>query len=781
MKDTMKHTVSFIAIMVCCAFLNASGTYGKNTEECLRENYEKIVVHTNKKVYVTGEILRHKVYITRDARGKWEHKSRVVYFEIANHSHTVCQWRLNVTNGANYGAISIPDTIQTGLYRLRAYTNWQRNVDQGYLFQSPVYIVQVKNPVEPGTKSHAFNDLPPAVTVRPTGGKLLAGQVNTVGIYSPFPRCAFTVSDLDSNEIIRSRTDNNGYGHFDIHAEANRQYTCTLEVPGGNQTIRLPLPAAPEARVMIMPDDKSVRFSFKHFANRPQVKSYKLDIEKNGYVIHSLEFIPSKGEETKKIPIRDIGTGLFYASLITPAGQTIYNQLFHVPQTTSHDKVHAALDKTVYKKRDRGKLSVETLNLAPGEQANISVSIAEKAPSHEMPGSYPYAIKYMAAELKYYSQALPQYLRNDQTTFFQTMPPGFYVWKDPNVMAGNSHILEDFGFALQGRVTNKQTRSPCKNMTIGLFVRGHQSCFTYATTDENGVFYFSLDTSYDNKALLFQSISEKVDHSDISWEISGKNLANQHEQNTREIHLPAEYLEYSRKLHLTRRIFNKDNKNHENARDTSIHTNKMMNFKFRPDYVIYPEEYVELLDFLEISKNILPAVRYKYNKKDKTTTIKVNDPENGLQYDENATVFIDGVMINDLSQIRRLGTKEIKKIEVTHTRVYYGNLTFHGILSIYTHHPEKFDAYFSRKNHFYLNSVPTANNQHDKPATVDQPVTVPDFRQSLIWEPQILLGKGQKKEISFTVPDLGNTFEVIINGITNRGNRVARLLEFKVK
>jgi hypothetical protein len=47
-------------------------------------------------------------------------------------------------------------------------------------------------------------------------------------------------------------------------------------------------------------------------------------------------------------------------------------------------------------------------------------------------------------------------------------------------------------------------------------------------------------------------------------------------------------------------------------------------------------------------------------------------------------IFLDGVPVENISQIISLGTEKINKIEVIPTQRYSGNLCFSGILAVFT-------------------------------------------------------------------------------------------------
>jgi hypothetical protein len=86
---------------------------------------EKVWVHLNKKVLITGSILKYKVYLTTDQ--PLGNKKTVVYFELVNtNNKTLLYWKSWGTNKGLNGAYKIPENLTPGIYTLMVFTNTSR-------------------------------------------------------------------------------------------------------------------------------------------------------------------------------------------------------------------------------------------------------------------------------------------------------------------------------------------------------------------------------------------------------------------------------------------------------------------------------------------------------------------------------------------------------------------------------------------------------------------------------------------------------------------------------
>ncbi|MDF9829597.1 hypothetical protein [Parabacteroides sp. PF5-6] len=89
---------------------------------------EKVYVHQDRTQYVAGETMWFKVY--QSSSPEFPVESGVVYVELINGmNQAVAETKWKLENGSAAGHIELPDTLTSGLYQLRAYTQWMQNFD----------------------------------------------------------------------------------------------------------------------------------------------------------------------------------------------------------------------------------------------------------------------------------------------------------------------------------------------------------------------------------------------------------------------------------------------------------------------------------------------------------------------------------------------------------------------------------------------------------------------------------------------------------------------------
>ena len=65
--------------------------------------------------------------------------------------------------------------------------------------------------------------------------------------------------------------------------------------------------------------------------------------------------------------------------------------------------------------------------------------------------------------------------------------------------------------------------------------------------------------------------------------------------------------------------------------------------------------------------------------------------------------------------------------------------------------------------------------------TEDQLSHIPDFRNVLLWSPDIKIAPGASKEINFYTSDLPGKYAIQIQGISRAGSVLNKMITFEVK
>ncbi len=102
---------------------------------------EKVHIHLDKPYYAAGENIWFKAYVLNTQTATSSNLSQILYVDLLNEQgHLFKQARVALTKGLGWADFVLPDSLEEGNYRIRAYTNWMKNVGNEFYFDKVLKI-----------------------------------------------------------------------------------------------------------------------------------------------------------------------------------------------------------------------------------------------------------------------------------------------------------------------------------------------------------------------------------------------------------------------------------------------------------------------------------------------------------------------------------------------------------------------------------------------------------------------------------------------------------------
>ncbi len=140
---------------------------------------EKVYLHFDRTCYTAGETIWFKGWMRDASRRSVLPPSNFLYAEVLDDKgEAVARVKIKRTPDGFPGCIELPDNLETGDYTLRAYTLWQLNNSEEYLFNDRIRIIGIK--VGAGkTPPTPAEDV--EISFWPEGGRYFAGSRAVIG------------------------------------------------------------------------------------------------------------------------------------------------------------------------------------------------------------------------------------------------------------------------------------------------------------------------------------------------------------------------------------------------------------------------------------------------------------------------------------------------------------------------------------------------------------------------------------------------------------------------
>ncbi|MCD7936866.1 MAG: hypothetical protein LUG98_08405 [Tannerellaceae bacterium] len=104
------------------------------------EYRERVYIQTDKNVYLAGELMWLKIYLTDD-EGKPTTLSKVGYIEVQDEENSLLQTKIELQEGTGQGCLEIPVTWPTANYRLVGYTRFMNNEGEEVFYNKTISVI----------------------------------------------------------------------------------------------------------------------------------------------------------------------------------------------------------------------------------------------------------------------------------------------------------------------------------------------------------------------------------------------------------------------------------------------------------------------------------------------------------------------------------------------------------------------------------------------------------------------------------------------------------------
>ncbi len=335
-------------------------------------------------------------------------------------------------------------------------------------------------------------------------------------------------------------------------------------------------------------------------------------------------------------------------------------------------------------------------------------------------------------------------------------------------------FVERDGILISGKVTNEQGIG-VSGVLVFLSITGDPPYFDYYVTGKEGFFHFFLKNAVGEARIFLQVISENG--MDYHVQLERNVLLVKDEPVLVSKILTREQSDFTETIIqacFVYKIFNPLLS--AKASNFSIPVRFSMPFYGLPTNRIYPHEFIDLPDFREISRELIPGLQYRIRNNEIIFRM-INSSQNSF-FDDEPLRLLNGIPVFNNRLFAGLKSTDISYIDIVQNERIYGDLKINGVLSVS----------LKDKSNYWMSQVPqifefnvNCLQQDKKPGYLDginYNENEPDIRQTYLWQELI---KGITSFYQFQLSDLKGDVEILVEGLTEEGSVIKTSKLIKVE
>jgi len=500
---------------------------------------EKVYLHLDKELYLQGQSIWYKAYVITEPYSTLDTLTNNLYVELVDaRSKIIERQTLFLKAGLGYGSFDLPQDINSGLYYLRAYTNWMRNFDEAFYFLRPIEIENTEDRI----KVDMGNPLSGHIDLQffPEGGDLLNGitsklafkATNEQGRGIDVKGAIFNSFGEKVNSFLSTHQ---GMGYCYFLPQAGEDYYAQID--GEERKYALPM-ASDKGYALSVNNSNEQEFSIiiiSQMDSSVQQKPYVL-VQADGRAYRKINNINfgEDGQSLISIPKAGLPTGIMQVTLFNGDGLPESERLIFV-DNNDQLRVKVKASDSTFETRQQVDLNIQVTNKA-GEPVSGSFSLAVVNEAYRSLNRFETHISaefLLDADIRgqlerpaQYFDPENEYRHEDLDLLLMTQGWRRFIWKDLLKAKTKVPVYEfENSLAISGRVlTNNRRAEEVPNALVS-FVDMSREVPVAATTrtDASGWFSFP-ELSYDNRSAVMLKVQTEKGRQNLKFELDTRQM-----------------------------------------------------------------------------------------------------------------------------------------------------------------------------------------------------------------------------------------------------------------
>ena len=789
----------FLMIVFYSSFLLQTTDPGNNILKNLLfklENYynwypqQKVYLHTDKNNYDISETLWLKAYVLNATSHKPDSSNTNLYVELIGPGGKIVQQKLLlIDKGFSNGDFSFKDTLQEGMYRIRAYTSWMLNDGEDFLFTKDIYIsnpeyttyatretIRTVRKENKGNIKKAENY---DVSFYPEGGHLLKGVKNKIGFKAINElglgvNISGVIVDKKGVKVAEFTSTHLGMGFFYMNPQSDSRYTAIINAPDGKES-KFILPEIIKQGVSLYCENQTnenlkvgISSTFSQNTFPPNTKYYLIAHSRGNPVYTST--LDLKNENNEVVISKSVfPSGVIHFTLFNSSGNPVSERLVFI-NNDDVLKINILPDKTVPVQKEKINLKIKVADISGKPvKGNFSLSIAKVNDITNQDNILVNLL--LSSDIKgkiedpaYYFKGYDEKKENELDNLLLTQGWRRFNWQTvlQNVDRPVRFPKEN-KLTITGRINKEFFGVPLKDALVTLSILNQFNDVYNVRSGYDGQFKFEGLEYYD-------TLSVKIE---AERRTGRKNLLILIDFKSTEPVIKMNYITYQYlkkpgpqgKYKKQEEVLSDDPYFEENSRIDRIHSEPR-------DVIIVDERFLSYSNVAQILQGRVPGVMvtgYKVIIRGISTLSGSTDP----------LFLVDNIQVDPYTALSII-PNEVDRIEILKgaDAAVYGSRGGNGVIVVYTKRGKFYERGivtfkmlgYSTPKEYYVPKYP----QKDNDIFIDD-------RKTILWLPYLYTDSNGEADVSFYTSNITGRYRISTEGINYKGIPGAAEYEFIVK
>jgi hypothetical protein len=704
-----------------------------------------------------------------------------LYVELLNSKGVVYQKKMFwAQNGLAYGDFQVEDTISSGIYQIRAYTNWMRNFGEQWFFRKDLVILNIQNKLI-ASSDQSLSRKNVDFQFFPEGGTFLTNVPGKIAFKATDQNgkglsVEGRIIDDKGTELAKIKSQVRGMGSFVIEPKKGRSYRAEVVVSGDiRMTVQLPEPQ-PEGICLAINSTDSEFVNIKVARNLGSSADtvsaeYMLVGQSKGVVFYRKQITMPEDEYSYDIEKFKLPTGIVQFTLFD---QNIIPRCERLVFINHHDfvKLEIKPDKLNYLTREKVNLDLNAMT-AEGFPCMTNLSMSVYNPEGLMiPEKYSNNILtnfLLGSELKGTIEEPAWYFKDDSLTtqlaldnLMLTHGYRYFEWKavEEN-KAPKIDYLPEGSITINGTVEHAIGNKVVPGSKVTLLFQNFLSGVHEQTADSLGHFSFSNIFFRDTAFVSIQALNPNGKRS--TWiELDQRSS----------IKPDVTILPGKHSQEINNNLSNKKWR----LSDTILLSEVNVKGFRKPKWDGHVRMYVDADYVFDVKKqdDVYGNIYEMIDGRIPGLRLELTEGGNQVFYYRGtpASLYLDGFPV-DYMLLSTFPASSFDKIELLKWNPFGGVSRGGGAIHFYTKRGEKFinqstDAVGMKSAKIYGYSV-IRQFYAPKYESKVQPERKTDFRGTLYWNPILRTDSTGVANVSFYNSDQTGDVDIVVEGVTSDG------------